>query len=73
MSTIETSPPPTSQAPLTPDSQGAEPTPRQQRKARRIARNVAFALLATIFILAFAGSWISRGVMAAALLAGVVI
>ncbi len=73
MSTIETSPPPTSQAPLTPDSQGAEPTPRQQRRARRIARNVAFVLLATIFILAFAGSWISRGVMAAALLAGVVI
>ena len=72
MSTIETSPPPTGQAQLTPDTSGP-PSPRQQRRARRIARGVAFALLATIFILAFAESWVTRGVMAVALLAGVAI
>jgi predicted acylesterase/phospholipase RssA len=69
MTTLETTPATTSHTPLTPAAAGA-PTPRQQRRARRIIRGVALVLVATFFIFAFAESWAYRGVVAVVLLAG---
>src|SRR3712207_851289 len=60
MTAIETSPPPT-----TPDDRG----PEAPRKRRRIALIVAWTVVA-LAILILAESWISRGVIAAAVLVG---